>query len=546
MNARISLLLSAFALTVMQVGCDDNPKTQEEPEKSCDNLSLSAVDATYLGETEGKGRFSFNFYSAVPDSDGSPASGSYGVHLDLYSEVIPEENLLLPNVVPGLYPVADVLSEGSILAGSADGEGSYYFEVDNAGNMQKHPVNAGDVYLVITEDYHAAMITELQIDASANRWVRCEYDGNIDIEPVYTVVFETQNGWYWGDSEWDFPGIGQYMSCFYKGETDAQGLVEGEYIGFDFYADMPEKAWEAKIPSGVYTTSTEYAKGVILVGTEDDRLNNRNMIYGFAHYETKIDGVDSIRFVTDGMCIVDREDDEYTMKFNFLCEDGVRVVGKYVGPVRQGDEYTRSTVSGDVEMKNLSYGYVEYAGPSPMANIKGVNRWNIRLYDETVRVDPDYYWGIYNDSYGEYIVLQTYTDGHYTEFIPEGRYIISEEEVPFHVNQGQGGWGFNFGTWYNNFKDGSNIAEAPAISGEVNVSREGENYLIELDIVDDRGYHITASYNGPLTYKDTYNTDTSGMSYAPSWVERPESKYEAGKSLRVGSDIRHFMYRPQK
>lgn len=543
MKTQISLLVSAFALTAALVGCTDNLKTQEEPEKSSDNRAMTVAQATYLGESEGKGQFSFDFYSVAPNPDGTPASSSYGLHLDLYSDVVPAEDLLFPNIAPGLYGISQDPEAGKVLAGTDDGDGSYYFEVGTDGKVKKYPVGNGEVYFVISDEYKAAMITDMQIDAEANRWVKCEYDGAIEIEPVYTVVFETQNGWYWGDSEWDYPGIGQYMSCFYKGETDGQGLVEGEYIGFDFYSDMPEKAWEAQIPTGVYTTSTEYDKGVILVGTEDDRLNNRYKIWGVAHYQTILDGVDSARFVTEGMCVVDKDEDEYTMKFNFLCEDGIRVVGKYVGPVRQGDEYTRSTFVGDVEMKNLSYGYLEYAGPSPMANIKGVNRWNIRLYDSTIKVDPDYYWGIYNDTYGEYIVLQTFTDGYYTEFIPEGRYVISEEEVPFHINQGQGGWGFNFGTWYNNFKEGENIAEAPAITGEVNVARDGENYVIDVDIVDDRGNHITASYNGPLTYKDTYTKAGTSTASVPNWVENPSGIYEAGKSLRVKSDIEHYLYR---
>lgn len=538
MKKQISLLLSAVALTGLFTACNDNPVV--EPEKSSEDRSMEAVAATYVGEVAGNGSFTFDFYSKAP-VEGEAAADSYGLHLVLYSDVVAPEDLLLPNIAPGLYTVSESEKKGTVLAGTDDGEGSYYFTKDAAGNVSTYPVSAGDVYLVITDDYKAAMITDVQIDPAANRWVRCEYDGEVEIEPVYTVVFETQNGWYWGDSEWDYPGIGQYMSCFYAGETDASGLVEGEYVGFDFYADMAEKAWEAQVPEGVYTTSTEYEKGKILIGTEDDRLNNRYKIWGVAHYQTIIDGVDSTRFVTDGMCLVDKKGDEYTMKFNFLCEDGIRVVGKYVGPVRQGDEYTRSTLSSDVEMKNLGFGYVEYEGPSPMANIKGVNRWNIRLYDSTLRVDPDYYWGIYNDTYGEYIVLQTYTDGYYTDFIPEGRYVISEEEVPFHVNQGQGGWGFNFGTWYNNFTEGENIAEAPAISGEVNVARDGENYVIDVNIVDDKGNRITASYNGPLTYKDSYN---KADSYAvPSWVDRPANSYEAGKGIRVRSDLEHARMR---
>ena len=522
MKRRILFHYAALLIVLSAVfSCEKNPvEPIPVPEVGTSVYKMTEVVSTYTGEQNGLGVFLFEF-------KGDNAE----LHLELFSKAVPEEDLLDANVVPGTYSVDSVAAEGVVAAGS-----SYLVRLSQDGTEEKLPVVGGSVYLVITDADQAAFITDLEL--SETEYAQCEYNGPIDIEPVYTTEFETYTGWYWGDSEYDFPDIGQYMVQFYLGETDGNGLVEGEGLSFDFYSIMAAEPWAAQIPEGTYLTSTEYAVNTVRVATEEVMENERWSIYAYANFQTIADGVDSIRFITDGKVKVERDGDIYVMKFNFLCEDGLRVLGKYTGPVVLGDEYTRTTLVEDVSMDNLGFGYVEYEGPSPMANIKGVNRWYIRLYDNTLKVDPDYYWGIYNDTYGEYIVMQVYTDGSHTDRIPEGRYVISEEEVPYHVNEGQGGFGFNFGTWYYYFEDGENLQQAPAISGEVNIAWAGEDYIIDAVIIDDRGNEITASYEGPLTYWDSYGDMSAAV---PQWVWSPRTQYEAGKSIRICSDlVRHY------
>lgn len=495
--------------------CTDDGGIQELPSEEF-SYKMDQVKAVYNGEKDGLGLFVFDF-----------SNGSADLHLELYSDVVPEEDLLDANLAPGNYTADTVAAKGVLLAGD-----SWFSAKDGNGDNSDLAIAGGSVYIVVTEGCQMAFITDLTMSDGSR--LECEYNGPVDIEPVYTTVFEAQTGWFWGDSEWDYPGIGQYMVIFYKGEYDGQGLIEGESLSFDFYSVMPEEAWNAEIPEGTYTTTTEYAMNTVLVATEEIRQNERYKIWGYANYQTIQEGVDSVRFIVDGTVKVSKTADEYVMKFNFLCEDGIRVVGKYSGPVVQGDEYTRTTLTEDVVMENLGFGYLEYEGPSPMQNIKGVNRWNIRLYDNTLRVEPDQYWGIYNDSYGEYIVMQVFTDGSYTEYIPEGRYVISEEEVPYHINQGQGGFGFNFATWYNYFEEGEYIQQAPAITGEVNISRDGTEYIIDIEIVDDRGNTITANYQGELTYWNSYDKPEPVM---PKWLLSPCSGFDAERSYRVVKDL---------
>ncbi|MFR3489410.1 MAG: hypothetical protein ACLTTP_09365 [Alistipes ihumii] len=217
-------------------------------------------------------------------------------------------------------------------------------------------------------------------------------------------------------------------------------------------------------------------------------------IYGYAMRQQIVNGEKTEHFAIEVVSKVEKiEDGQYVLKFNILFNNGERHLSKYVGNVRQGDEFTKTTLTQDLTMETPGFGYLEYRGPSPMWNIKGVNRWSIRLYTDGIVVHPDQYWGVELNGEGEYITIELFTDSHYTTEIPEGRYVISKEEVPYHANMGQGGWGYNFGTWYYDLGDN----QAPAVSGEVNVGRNGDDYTVAFQLIDDRGNTIQSDYAGP-------------------------------------------------
>ena len=96
---------------------------------------------------------------------------------------------------------------------------------------------------------------------------------------------------------------------------------------------------------------------------------------------------------------------------------------------------------------------------------------------------------------------------------------------------GQGGWGYNFGTWYYDLGDN----QAPAISGEVNVGRDGSDYTIGFQLTDDRGNVIQGDYTGPMQYWDSYNTSSAAP--APAWLSAPSTSYEAAKAAKVTRDL---------
>ena len=501
----------------------------QDPDRQVTKTNMQHVSALYNGESEGFGSFTFDFCSAAFGEEGAIPANASGLHLELYSDIVAPADVLQANIKGGRYVIGNGVADFTISAGN-----SYYFISDASGAVTKTDLISGEAYFVITDGFRAAFVSDFMYNEADNKWISFEYNGGIEIEPLYDMVYTIhRNGWFWGDDQWDYPGIGQYTVIFSEGEVDNYGdLIEGDHLSFDFYHEMPPKAWEAQLPVDSYFASTTYKTGTFRVATQDiiDKKDDEPWnYYKYCTYTNITDGIESRYFVKDGTVKATKEGNVYTMKYNILLDNDEWYLAKYVGTIRQGDEYTRSTFVGDKTLVP-SFGYLEYDGPSPMGNIKGVNRWNIRLYSEGVTVDPSYYWGVSGD--GDFMRIQLYTDGHYTTEIPEGRYVISAEEVPYHANEGQGGWGITFGTWYYDMDEN----EAPAITGEVNISRDGSKYIVEVEFVDDRGNTIKTKYDGELTYWDNYNKSGYAPSL-PAWLTKPTNNYEAGKSMKLARDV---------
>ena len=498
---------------------------------------MKYVTATYVGEQNACGFFTFDFSHGKPDGRerSNPCECLRTAHRTLFGRRGTRKSAGCQH---RSGKVRDRGDSGQIhnhaVRTDSRGKGHrfLYYTTDVNGNVTKLPVTEGEIYFVITDGNQAAFISDLKIDQQENKWVSCEYNGKIDVEPVYNTVFTAQTGWYWGDDDYDYPGIGQYLITLYDGEYDSQGLIEGTSISLSYYAEMAPKAWEAQIPEGIYHSSTEYQKGTILVATPEIIEEQPWSIYGYAMRQQIVNGEKTEHFAIEVVSKVEKiGDGQYVLKFNILFNNGERHLSKYVGNVRQGDEFTKTTLTQDLTMETPGFGYLEYRGPSPMWNIKGVNRWSIRLYTDGIVVHPDQYWGVELNGEGEYITIELFTDSHYTTEIPEGRYVISKEEVPYHANMGQGGWGYNFGTWYYDLGDN----QAPAVSGEVNVGRNGDDYTVAFQLIDDRGNTIQSDYTGPLQYWDSYNTSSAAP--APAWLSAPSTSYEAAKAAKVTSDL---------
>lgn len=434
-------------------------------------------------------------YSHLEDDKGSfkitLSSNEVEFNLNFISDKVEDENLLAPDLFSENYAIS-TSGEKYTLTTESNWIQNDDLSLATSGNLDVSLNN--EIYTI-----EGTLLDEL------NNEYHIDFTGPIDIEPVYDVVYETQNGWYWGDNPFDYPGVGEYMSYFVQGEANSWGELEGGgyYMDLSFFHELAPRPWEAQIPNVTYTASTEYEVGTFHIATDEEILNGEPL-YKYASLQ-QIDseaGINRAVFVTGGSIKVLEVGENQEVRFNLELQDGTRHVGKYSGFVRQGDEVTVTTLESDREIESLDHGFIEYKGESPIAGMDN-NRWNLYLLNENVNVSPDSYWA--SQGTGEYLRLTLYTSTDEVSDIPEGTYPIGEE-VAGNAGTGSGmELGLDFGTWYYELSNDNTINYAPIKAGDIIVSKDGDIYNIEMNVQDDRENTITASYSGALTFVDNPN-----------------------------------------
>lgn len=149
------ILLCMAGLLWMNTACDDSDEGQGQgPEKESTETAMKYVTATYVGEQNACGFFTFDFCTEpTGENEAIPANAS-GLHIELYSDVVAPENLLDASIAPGRYATGETPGKFTIQSGqTAEGRvtGSYYYTTDVNGNVTKLPVTEGEIYFVITD-----------------------------------------------------------------------------------------------------------------------------------------------------------------------------------------------------------------------------------------------------------------------------------------------------------------------------------------------------------------------------------------------------------
>lgn len=489
-----------------------------EPSDPID-VAITSADGIY------KSADSLGSFNIVLKSEGI----DFNIHF--FSDIVADNDLLNPELKAGTYIFAN--------------------SVMSAGNSDEKLTIAPDSYLMIGENKTSIISGELTVDYQANSYTidgvvgdaqgntyNINYSGAIDIEPEYDVEYAKQNGWFWGDNEWDYPGIGEYMTNFVVGETNSWGELTGDgyYIGFSIYNDMPPKAWEAQIPNQTYTASTKKEVGTFNIATQQNiEDGNPKYMYAYIHHIDSETGIDEEYYITGGTIIFMEHEDGQEVRFNVELHDGSRHLAKYTGYVRQGDEYTVTTLVDDREAQGLESGYIEYKGKTPMYGLEN-NRWNIYLVSTGVNIYPNkYYWSA--DGNGDFMRLGIYTSLDATEDIPEGTYPIGKE-LPGNAGEGSGYEpGLDFGTWYFEFKNDNYANYAPLKTGDINISKTEDVYTITVTAIDDRDNTVTASYTGELEFVNSTTMSNKPSNYIERKAVNSRSKkkglYEWQKAFRA-------------
>lgn len=503
---KLSCLVSFLLLTnLAMTSCssdDNNSNDKSNP------ISIDKTKGTYLGKVEEKGNFEITL---------SAKEGDF--KLQFISDLVKDEDLLEAALKPETYIVSETAHLYTLSTASVVTKGGTEFKIVK-GELAVTKNN--DTYT-----FKGNLIDDQQLT------YHIDYTGAIDIEPIYEVNYEIQNGWYWGDNVFDHPNIAEYMTFFTQGEANKYGELEGNgyHISLSLFDEMAPKAWEAKVPNKTFKASTEFAIGTFKVGSKE-AIESGEVDYSFATFQhnDKAAGIEDELYILDGTIKVVDHTKGQEVRFNILLEDGTRHVGKYAGKVKQGDQYTISTLRADKKVGKLTQGFLEYKGKSPIT-AKENNRWNIYLYGEKLVPYPEYYWAL--EGTGEWMRITIYSDVNTTTDIPVGEFPIGEEKVG---NAGEGGGsepGLDWGTWYFEMNDDENINHAPTRTGKVIISKTGNDYTISLDAIDDRENKITASYTGPLSFVN------NASKMAPNKQAKSVKKsYNKGKKFDAAKNSR--------
>ncbi len=474
MRKILTFLLLFACMGIIAVSCrDEDPVSGPEPT----GASLKSGKGNYSSIDDSKGLFKITLSGEEID-----------FHLQFIADRVPDAELLNAQLTAESYAVAGTGNKYTLTPESYWLKGS-----------EKSPITSGNVTVKRNGDKY--VITGI-VKNAADFEYEITFDDVIDIEPEYEVEYTKQNGWYWGDDPYQFPNIGEYMSYFAEGQTNSYGELTGDgyYLNISFFNEMDPRAWEAQIPNQTYTASTDYAVGTFRIASKEEIAGGAPYYqYASLHHIDETKGIDKEVFITGGTVHVMPKGDQQEVRFNFELQDGTRHIAKYTGVVRQKDEYTVSTLLSDQQISDITHGYLEYRGKSPIAGLTN-NRWDMYLLTENATVMPDFYW--IPDGSGNILRVTLYTAPTETTEIPAGTYPIGEE-VAGNAGTGQGyEVGLDFGTWFYELKSGEYENYAPIKTGTVDISKEGDAYKVTLTGVDDRQNKITATYTGELAFVD--------------------------------------------
>ncbi len=467
-------VFTIFTLLGATVSCrdDDNPQIPEVP-----TAQIESATGIYSATDDAKGLFKITLSGDEVD-----------FHLQFISDPVADADLLNAEMTSETYTVAN-------------GAGKYTISPESYWTKggEKSRIAGGTLSVQHNNEEYTIKGT---LKNAENAAYEIDFKGIIDIEPVYEIEYAKQNGWYWGDDPYQFPNIGEYMSFFVQGQADSYGELTGDgyYINISFFNKMAPKAWDAKIPNQTYTASTEYEVGTFKIASKAD-IDAEAPYYQFASFQhiDQAKGINKEVFITGGTVQVKANGENQEVRFNLELQDGTRHVGKYTGFVRQADEYTVSSLVSDRNITDLTHGYLEYRGQSPIAG-KTNKRWNMFLLSKDVTTMPDSYWS--PGGTGNLLRVTLYTSSTESTDIPVGTYPIGDE-VAGNAGIGQGyEVGLDFGTWFYELRSGNVANYAPIKTGTVEVSKNGAAYTVKVNGVDDRANKITAAYSGELSFVD--------------------------------------------
>lgn len=296
-------------------------------------------------------------------------------------------------------------------------------------------------------------------------------------------------------------------------EVDSEGYVipPGAMLTAEVYMPFNE---DGKLALGTYEVADTYEEYTVATGIDFYGYTLGTYVVNCPDENT----VETGRISSGTMEISGSRDfDQYTITCTFTTAEDVSVKCTYSGNMLvQEMPGPLSTLTEDYTLDLTgAIAYAEYYGDYYGT---GGGNWMINIEPsgdtgDALAVD----FAVEGLDYSAGIPTGTYTAAA-TEYPEPGEYLVGYEYS-----------GYLYGTWYLNYVSGEIAGYAPAISGDLNITNNGDGtYELSFSHVDDLGYTWSGSWSGTI-----FTSDGTAEGYSTSSVK---AKPLPGISARRGAE----------
>lgn len=435
-------------------------------------------------------------------------AGAYVFTVELYAAACEDPNN--PRIPEGTYTFdGHPLTGGPLTEGSANPAASAISYWVDARDAEWHDYPAAGSTVTVTHTAGGYVVT-LSVDEhfgrddEGRRHLDARYEGEIPLkrnlaydaitDPV-TTSFTGVDAVYMGD--FGTPGHDNFQMDFYDGTPDEQGnLHEGNLLRLDMYMPLIEDRTMLYLAEGTYIFDYDASETYLGRGAIVDFFGSP-MVFGTSWRVIDPEKGQRLGLITEGQLEVNRTGGYYySITFDFRTQEGVSLKGTYEGKIDPIDNALDRPASPFTEDFHLDYGSDAYAELSYWGN----------KFDVVRPTTGTGFLYLTNPSTQEgalFTLNMPLADGC---TLSEGTYRLAPEgdnntDFTYRAGKVDGDAYGSFG--YVHYKDEDlDVMDqlAPARGGEITISKEGVEYLVEWSLTDDayQPNTVSGSFRGKL------------------------------------------------
>lgn len=511
-------------------GGTDTPPI-EEP---YDGITLTKTVAANYTVSNELGNYTLALAVGELDENDMPATtGSMMMQIDLFAAVDGDtQNATLPN--------------GTYQAGKNEAftfNPSYTYAVlrteeatAESDGLTMLPLTSGDITVsrdgdTYTIDINCTLISGDSLKARFTGPLAFTYTASSQYEKfteTQNITFTNEQGRYWGN--FFYPHCDDMAMQFFTGTVDTNGnLTDGYYLYIPAF--MPKLAdynmTNPPLSEGVYDVRPTKSQTINWIPYEIQQgkvmtIFERETVVGA--YLMRIDGATGKRYLgllDSGTMKVTKQDNTYSIVFDFATAEGIAIKGTYNGRVTLTNYNDNDTNQNNVPRpwsqltENISLNFNEWAEASVFflgQDLKqGYNSWLIYILDMKNERAKD-----------DYITVELLTPVADGMALASREYVISNELGAYLLIPGfqKYGGGEVAYSWYGDMNsvddEGYATKLAPINGGTMTLQKNSEdNYTFVFDFVDDAGHTIKGTWTGTTGFYDMSQQTTSAKRHKP-------------------------------